>query len=107
MGELLTIVNAVYAGDYKIVAEFSNGETRLLDFSQLVSSGKGLCQLLVDKSYFRNFKLDPFTIDWNDEIGFDPDFLYEMSKPCPKYQFPVGESNGLVAEDVHCNRENR
>ena len=33
MNEILTIVKATYAGDYQIVAEFSNGETRLLDFS--------------------------------------------------------------------------
>lgn len=86
MDENLTIVKAVYAGDYSIVAEFSNGETRLLDFSELVASGKGLCRLLADKNYFKNFTLDPFTIDWNNEIGFDPEFLYEMNKPLPEYR---------------------
>lgn len=24
-----------------------------------------------------NYSLDPFTIDWNNEIGFAPEFLYE------------------------------
>ena len=26
---------------------------------------------------FRNFTLDPFTVDWNNEIGFAPESLYE------------------------------
>ena len=28
-------------------------------------------------AYFRNFRLDPFSVDWNNEIGFAPEFLYE------------------------------
>jgi len=27
--------------------------------------------------YFKSFRLDPFTVDWNDEIGFAPRYLYE------------------------------
>lgn len=83
MDEILTIASARYAGAYSIVATFSNGETRLLDFSGLAASGKGMLSRLADKEYFRHFTLDPFTIDWNDEIGFDPEFLYSMGKPLP------------------------
>ena len=32
MDDILTIKSASYVGAYSIVAEFSNGETRLLDF---------------------------------------------------------------------------
>ena len=28
-------------------------------------------------NYFRSFTLDPFTVDWNNEIGFAPESLYE------------------------------
>ena len=98
MNEILTIVKATYAGDYQIVAEFSNGETRLLDFSEIVSSGKGMCKLLKNKEYFQHFTLDPFTIDWNNEIGFEPEFLYAMSKPLPKYK-PRNMGCDLVAEE--------
>ena len=85
MDDILTIKSASYVGDYSIVAEFSNGETRLLDFSELVTSGRGMLKMLADKEYFRHFTLDPFTIDWNNEIGFEPEYLYAMSKPLPKY----------------------
>jgi len=32
---------------------------------------------LQDLDYFKAFILDPFTIDWNDEIGFAPEYLDE------------------------------
>lgn len=100
MDEILTITNARYLRDYTIIAEFSNGETRILDFSKLVSSGKGMLKQLADKDYFKNFTLDPFTIDWNGEVGFDPEFLYEMSNPIPHYNAPVEEPH-MVAESIH------
>lgn len=28
--------------------------------------------------YFRNYSLDPFTVDWSNEIGFAPEYLYEI-----------------------------
>ena len=49
MDDILTIKSASYVGDYSIVAEFSNGETRLLDFSELVTSGRGMLKMLADK----------------------------------------------------------
>ena len=33
------------------------------------------------KEYFKNFKLDAFSVDWNNEIGFAPEYLYEQSIP--------------------------
>ena len=30
--------------------------------------------------YFKSFRLDPFTVDWSDEIGFAPRYLYERGK---------------------------
>lgn len=100
MDDILTIKSASYVGDYSIVAEFSNGETRLLDFSELVTSGRGMLKMLADKEYFRRFTLDPFTIDWNNEIGFEPEYLYAMSKPFPKY-YADNVKHGMVAEEVH------
>ena len=33
---------------------------------------------LKDLDYFKAFTIDPFTIDWNNEIGFAPEYLYEI-----------------------------
>lgn len=80
MKELLTIDKTEYLDDYKIVATFNTGETKVLDFSHIINDAKGICVKLKDIDYFKSFKLDPFTIDWNNEIGFAPEFLYEIGK---------------------------
>ena len=54
---------------------FSNGSEKMFDFSGEL--GNGICGKLRDMDYFKRFTIDPFTIDWNNEIGFDPEYLYE------------------------------
>ena len=74
---ILKIVDAEYVEDYILRLTFNNGEVRLMDFSSLME--KGVCRKLRDLDYFKSFTLDPFTVDWNNEIGFAPRFLYERS----------------------------
>ena len=74
---LLKIVNAEYVSGYTLRLTFNTGEVRLVDFTPLMQ--KGICRKLQDMDYFKSFRLDPFTVDWNDEIGFAPKYLYERS----------------------------
>jgi len=74
---ILKIVKAEYVENYVLRLTFNNEEVRLMDFAPLI--GKGICQKLHDLEYFKSFTLDHFTVDWNNEIGFDPMFLYERS----------------------------
>lgn len=74
---LLTIIKAEYLDGYRIKAVFSNGVSKVIDFSSIIASGKGLCKKLADMNYFKSFQLDPFTIDWQNEIGFSPEYLYQ------------------------------
>lgn len=74
---ILKIVDAKYIDGLTLLLKFNNGEQRICDFSPL--SNKGICTKLKDISYFKGFRLDPFSIDWNNEIGFAPEFLYEQS----------------------------
>ena len=74
--EILAITAAEYIEDYKLRLTFNNGVVRIVDFVPLMQ--KGICKKLQDKDYFRSFKLDPFTVDWNNEIGFAPEYLYEI-----------------------------
>ena len=73
---LLRVTAAEYAGDYTLRLTFSTGEVLLVDFTPLMQ--KGICRKLQDLDYFRSFRLDPFTVDWNNEIGFAPERLYEL-----------------------------
>lgn len=53
----------------------------------------------IDSNYFKSFKLDPYTVDWNNEIGFAPEFLYEHSVPC----YPnINDSRQIAAEEDIC-----
>ncbi|MCD8270890.1 MAG: DUF2442 domain-containing protein [Parabacteroides sp.] len=72
---LLTVLNAEYVRDYILRIRFSNGVEKLFDFSTLLS--KGICRKLQNLDYFKQFTIDPFTVDWNNEIGFAPEYLYE------------------------------
>lgn len=74
---LLIIVNAEYVSNYTLRLTFNTGEVRLVDFTPLMQ--KGICRKLQNMDYFKSFKLDPFTVDWNNEIGFAPRYLYERS----------------------------
>lgn len=75
---ILTIDKAQYMGDYRIKVHFNNGKEKILDFLPIIKEKKGISYKLADIDYFKSFTLDPFTIDWNNEIGFAPEFLYEL-----------------------------
>ena len=77
MDKILKIIKAQYVKDYIIRLTFNNGEIRMVDFTPLMQ--KGICTKLQDMDYLRSFTLDPFTGDWNNEIGFAPRYLYERS----------------------------
>ena len=78
--DILTVTKAEYIDGYKIRVYFNTGEVKVIDFSSIIATGKGLCVKLANIDYFKSFKLDPFTIDWNNEIGFDPEFLYNRGE---------------------------
>ena len=72
---ILRVTKAIYVRDYVLALTFNNGQVRNFDFSTVYNDG--ICTKLKDMAYFKNFTLDPFSIDWNNEIGFAPEFLYE------------------------------
>ena len=72
---LLRVTAAEYVSDYTLRITFNTGEVRLVDFTPLMQ--KGICRKLQDLDYLKSFSLDPFTVDWNNEIGFAPRYLYE------------------------------
>lgn len=77
--EILTVRKAEYVQGYTLRILFSNGVEKLFDFSGELT--KGICRKLKNLDYFKRFTIDPFTIDWNNEIGFDPEYLYENGIP--------------------------
>ena len=71
----LKVTSAEYVRDYILKLTFNDGAVKTVDFTPLMQ--KGICRKLQDMDYFRNFTLDPFTVDWSNESGFAPESLYE------------------------------
>ncbi len=76
---MIHIKSAKYVSDYILELTFDTGEVKRFDFSSMYN--EGICRKLQDMSYFKNFTLDGFTVDWNNEIGFAPEYLYENGVP--------------------------
>ena len=77
--EFLHITAAEYISGYLLKLTFSNGDVRTFDFSSIYN--KGIFTKLQNPEYFRNYTLDGWTVDWNNEIGFAPEYLYEQGAP--------------------------
>ena len=71
----LKVIAADYVRDYILRLTFNDGVGKLVDFSPLMQTG--YLRKLQDMSFFRNYTIDPYTVDWNNEIGFAPESLYE------------------------------
>ena len=76
MNPILRVTSADYICNYILRLSFNDGATKLVDFWPLAQ--KGICKKLQNMDYFRNFTLDPFSVDCSNEIGFAPEYLYEI-----------------------------
>ena len=92
---MLKITSATYIRDMTLRLTFNNRKVRICDFKPL--SHKCICTKLQDREFFQSFTLDPYTVDWNNEIGFAPEFLYEHSHAVYRL---LEDSEGKVTEDI-------
>ena len=70
---VISINKAEYVGDYKIKFLFSDGNERLIDFSNFLNNAKNpMTRKYLDKNLFKKFSIDYGDIIWND---------YEMCFP--------------------------
>ena len=73
--EPLRIVDVDYLHDYVMKLEFSNGESRIVDFEPFLH-GK-FREELRDMRKFIQFGLTDWTLEWYNGVDFAPEFLYE------------------------------
>ena len=72
---LLWIENATYLKDYQIELRFNNNKYGVVNFEKHLD--KKNFEPLKDISYFKNFKLNSWTIEWDNGADFAPEFLLE------------------------------
>ncbi len=70
---------------YSIICKFNTNEIRSIDLENLVKKYKlkpdSFLSKLNNEDYFKSVTLDSYgTLNWNNEIDFCPDVLYQMSK---------------------------
>ena len=68
--------------DYEILLEFENGEERIFDLKPYLSLGK--FSELKDPNKFKTVRVSFDTIEWDNNIDLDPEFLYEKSRKIEK-----------------------
>lgn len=72
---LIWITNANYLKDYQIELEFNNSKKGIVDFEQYLN--KKIFEPLKDVSIFKKFKLNSWTIEWENGADFSPEFLLD------------------------------
>ncbi len=74
------VSNVKYLHDYILQIIFNEGETKVVNFSELVDKGGYYFSPLKDIKLFKKVSLDEFnyTICWPNGADLSPDILYEM-----------------------------
>ena len=72
--KLIKVIDAQYIGGYRIHFTFNDGKEKIINFENELWGE--VFEPLKDKSYFKNFTLNAFTIEWENGADFAPDFLY-------------------------------
>lgn len=75
--KLLTVTNATHIRAYQLELTFSNGEVRLVDLKDRLD--KPVFIPLKDIAYFKSFRLNPFTIEWENGADFAPEYLFKLA----------------------------
>ena len=77
MNMWLSVKNVQATNDYKLILTFENSETRLFDVSQFF--GFGRFSELKDINEFKKVRVSFDSIEWENGLDLDPEFMYEKS----------------------------
>ncbi len=70
------ITKAGYIKDFKVKLTFNDGLEGIVDLKSHLD-GK-VYEPLKDVDFFKKFKLDSWTLTWQNDSDFAPEFLYEQ-----------------------------
>jgi hypothetical protein len=73
----LSIIDVEVLNDYKLLLTFENKEKKIFDVSPYLDIGN--FKELKNSSLFKTVKVNFDTIEWANNLDFDPEFLYEKS----------------------------
>ena len=64
--------------DYKLLLSFDNKEKRVFDASAILACGR--FSELKDLSLFKRVRISFDTVEWDNGLDLDPEYLYRRSK---------------------------
>ncbi|MEI6647619.1 MAG: DUF2442 domain-containing protein [bacterium] len=79
---LYDVIKAGYITDYKVMVEFEDGHSGIVDFAPYIQKG-GVFAEFSDLSFFKRFSVSKAlgTIVWDGQIDVAPETLYEKCEP--------------------------
>jgi hypothetical protein len=75
---MIEVTQATYLSGNEIEIHFSNGEKKVIDLSNLLKGT--VFQPLKDLNFFKSFKINFNTIEWENGADFAPEYLYSLGK---------------------------
>ena len=69
----LHVIEAKYINDYQVWLEFNDKTNGIADFSSELDGE--IFEPLKNIEYFKNFKLEGYTLNWDNGADFAPEFL--------------------------------
>jgi len=75
--DLIWVTEAKYVSDYKIMLMFNDGIKGIVDLKNNIK-GK-IFKPLQDVEYFKKFKKNRWTIEWDNGADLAPEFLHELA----------------------------
>jgi hypothetical protein len=74
----IKVIKAKYLEGYKIEIKFNDGKTKIIDFKDQLWGE--MFEPLKNIKYFKKFKLNPFTVEWENGADFAPEYLYDFGE---------------------------
>ncbi len=84
--ELLKVIKASYVDGYKLDLLFNNQYSAVVDLkSSIFSDKREIFKQLQNLTFFKNFKQNRWTIEWENGLDLAPEFLYDLAIKQKKY----------------------
>ena len=73
------VISVKAADGHRLILGFGNGERRVFDVTPLLSVGR--FRELAVPEVFKKVRLAYDTVEWENGLDLDPEYLYERSQP--------------------------
>jgi hypothetical protein len=74
---LIKVIHAKHVEQFILDLSFNDGTTKRINFKPLLKGE--IFEPLKEITYFKSFRLNPFTVEWENGADFSPEFLHEYN----------------------------